>query len=212
MEIKAIVVHHTGVIQNLSDDAIVRGIREYTAARYNGKFPNEYHYIIGKTGKLYKEADHNTVLPHCGRDEYVEEDRWPTGVYNQNSLAVCVIGNMSVQTMPQAQYNILIKTLKELKKQYMRAWILLHREIARTECPGSKFPAAKMLADIKGPIPTPDPIIKPVPWYKPAVDFVIQEGYMTGGTPAEGFEPERALTRAEMAQILYNLSKKGVIR
>lgn len=44
-------------------------------------------------------------------------------------------------------------------------------------------------------------------WYEKAVDFVTDEGYMSGF--ADGtFRPEQPLTRAQLAQVLYNIMQK----
>ena len=47
--------------------------------------------------------------------------------------------------------------------------------------------------------------LKTSAWYHHSVDFVIANGYMCGD-PDGAFRPEEALTRGEMAQILYNLA------
>ena len=44
-------------------------------------------------------------------------------------------------------------------------------------------------------------------WYYKAVQHVYNAGLMNG-TSADTFEPEKTLTRAEMAQVLVNLCKK----
>ena len=49
--------------------------------------------------------------------------------------------------------------------------------------------------------------VSPDEWYYKAVRHVYNAGLMNG-TSDDTFEPERPLTRAEMAQILMNLSRK----
>lgn len=44
-------------------------------------------------------------------------------------------------------------------------------------------------------------------WYYKAIKYMYSAGLMQG-TSADSFEPERAMTRAEFAQALYNLCKK----
>ena len=44
-------------------------------------------------------------------------------------------------------------------------------------------------------------------WYRGAVDYVVQRGYMVGAT-ANTFNPEGAVTRAQIAQIFYAMNGK----
>lgn len=41
-------------------------------------------------------------------------------------------------------------------------------------------------------------------WYEKAIAFVTEQGYMQG-SGGNKFEPEKPLTRAQMAQVLYNI-------
>lgn len=43
-------------------------------------------------------------------------------------------------------------------------------------------------------------------WYKEAIDYVVEKGYMKGVSEDE-FKPDSPLTRAQLAQVLYNLEK-----
>jgi len=47
-------------------------------------------------------------------------------------------------------------------------------------------------------------------WYTAAVNWVKAHGVMSG-TTGSTFEPNRPVTRAELAQVVYNLSKQGLI-
>ena len=56
----------------------------------------------------------------------------------------------------------------------------------------------------------PDRIFEDVPsdaWYADSVAYCAKTGLMNGVSDEE-FEPNRAVTRAELAAILYRLSKK----
>ena len=44
-------------------------------------------------------------------------------------------------------------------------------------------------------------------WYRGAVDYVLQRGYMVGATNNQ-FNPEGAVTRAQIAQIFYAMNGK----
>ena len=44
-------------------------------------------------------------------------------------------------------------------------------------------------------------------WYRSAVDYVVQRGYMVGATNNQ-FNPEGAVTRAQIAQIFYAMNGK----
>ena len=45
-------------------------------------------------------------------------------------------------------------------------------------------------------------------WYRGAVDYVLQRGYMVGATNNQ-FNPEGAVTRAQIAQIFYAMNEKA---
>ena len=46
-------------------------------------------------------------------------------------------------------------------------------------------------------------------WYRDAVDYVVQRGYMVGAS-ANRFNPEGGVTRAQICQILYAMNDKPV--
>ena len=44
-------------------------------------------------------------------------------------------------------------------------------------------------------------------WYSEAIKYVVEKGYMQGVSETE-FKPESPLTRAQLAQVLYNIDMK----
>ena len=70
-------------------------------------------------------------------------------------------------------------------------------EVLDVECPSADYPDIDHNA-----------------WYHEAVDWAVQTGTMTGyeaGDLAGSFGPDRALTRAEMAQLLYNQAGRPTV-
>lgn len=49
--------------------------------------------------------------------------------------------------------------------------------------------------------------VKSTAWYSKAVNSVVDRGLM-GGYPDGTFKPDKPVTRAELAQVLYNLIKQ----
>lgn len=146
MNVKAIVLHHTGTsIGSVGDGSdIVKSIENTVKVKYNGQYKSSYHLLVGPTGKVFEGQAIGTVAPHCGIDEgdYYQDY---SGVNNQNSIAVCAIGNFQVNMMPEAQIKALGDTLRRLRSSYTyKPFFKLHRELVNTSCPGINYPYAKI--------------------------------------------------------------------
>ncbi len=211
MNIKAFVLHHTatgtGRIEDGSD--IVESMRRYANQQSKGRFQHFYHRLIGPKGHIFAPLPWETVAPHCGIDagDRVQD---PSGVTNQNSIAICCIGNFEEHTMPEAQYQALLKICIEGKKLYPHAFFKLHRELVATACPGRYFTHTKLFNDIKREQKT----IMDVPshaWFSKAVHYCLDRNLMQLDEN-QRFHPHRALTRAEMAQVLFNLRPIPIVR
>lgn len=148
MNVKAIVLHHTGTsIGSVGDGSdIARSIENTVKVKYNGQYKSSYHLLVGPTGKVFEGQPLGTVAPHCGIDagDYYQD---PSGVNNQNSLAICAIGNFQGEGnyMPEAQSQAIGLSIKRLRETYQnKPFIKLHRELVNTSCPGINYPYAKI--------------------------------------------------------------------
>lgn len=204
-EIKAIILHNLGGAQfGAKNGKDVMDMLVKEASNYNGKwFPNMYHYIISQDGTLWIGANEDVTLPQCGRDI---GDYSPSGVFNQNSIAVCCMGNFNIEKMGQTQYNKLVNVCKDLKKKFPKAFFKLHNEIANTDCPGKNYPYVKLFADVLGGGSVNFKDIDQSRWSYPAIKKVYELGLMKGDGDGS-FRPLDELTREEVAQIMYNLLK-----
>ena len=148
MNVKAIVCHHTGTsIGSVGDGSdIARSIENTVKVKYGGKYKSSYHILVGPTGKVFEGQRIGTVAPHCGIDEgdYYQD---VSGVNNQNSIAICAIGNFQGEGnyMPEAQAQAIGLAIKRLRETYQnKPFIKLHRELVNTSCPGINYPYAKI--------------------------------------------------------------------
>jgi len=138
---KRIVIHHSG--SSLDTAASMDRYHREERHMENGL---AYHFVIGngnKThdGEIYAGTRWKKQLPggHL-RSEF----------QNRSSIGICLVGNFDMGVPSEKQ----MKTLCALVTYLMdrcdigKKSVLTHREInvKPTECPGSKFPTAKVLA------------------------------------------------------------------
>lgn len=89
-----------------------------------------YHYVIGGDGQIYKCQPATIVSYH-------------SGMGNQKSIGICLVGNMDVQRPTPEQQAALRWLLQELMGAYSipTRRVIGHREVsgARTNCPGKNL-------------------------------------------------------------------------
>ncbi len=190
----AIVLHHSASSLYTSWEAIKQvGINQHGIP--------DYHFGVDYKGIIYKGADITQVCAHCGIDD--GDIPKYTGVTNQNSLAICAIGNFETQTMNQSQINGIVQCIKNIKAVYPGVFIKLHRELVPTACPGKNYPYEKILELLKVTMNFKD--VQITRWSYPAIKKVYDLGIMKGDE--NGFRPLDKVTREEIAQIIFNLLK-----
>lgn len=120
-EIRFLVIHHS---QRDKD------CMEFIKVRHKQKRGWEdigYHYIIEKNGNLKKGRDEKFMGAHVKG-------------YNQNSISICLIGNLDENSSTKKQFKTLIKFLKKKMKKYdiPNERIVGHREFPNVKktCPG----------------------------------------------------------------------------
>lgn len=152
------------------------------AKPYHIKGYETYAYAIkSKKYDAVKRAIYENQTPVLG-----------DAVFKQGSHAVCIIG-----------WNDKKQTFKILN-----SWGENWGDHGIGDIAYSKLDKGYLLIDAENSdrlMPFRD--VSPDEWYYKAVKHVYNAGLMNG-TSEDTFEPERPLTRAEMAQILMNLSRK----
>lgn len=117
-----IVLHHSVTPQTWDKTKTMANIK----GSHGGTSP--YHHVIGKDW-MYADPNMQEVKFHAGN--------YPV---NLESVAVCLAGNFTVDTLTVYQKNNLRTTLKQWMQQYgiKRVNIKLHREVRLqpTACPG----------------------------------------------------------------------------
>ncbi len=207
MKIKAIVLHHTATGTGQSGDGadIVDALSRWAIDQSKGKYHHFYHTLIGPTGRRFNALSWDKVAPHCGIDRgdpHVD----PSGVNNQNSIAIACIGNFELYSMPEAQFQTLLQVCRETKKQYSGILFKLHRELVKTLCPGKRFPYQDLfqkLSQLKPHITD----LSEKSWYEKAVRYCVEKGLMKVDEN-QCFRPDHNVTRSELAQVIYNLLQR----
>jgi N-acetyl-anhydromuramyl-L-alanine amidase AmpD len=136
----AIVLHHAASSKYASIQDIANvGIRQHGIP--------DYHFIVDYKGNFQNVLPMTEVAAHCGLDigEYSE-----SGVYNQNSIAICAIGNFETEIMPELQINGIVKCIRNIRIKYPKLFIKLHRELVNTACPGKNYPFKEILKRLEG--------------------------------------------------------------
>lgn len=137
--IKAIVIHHMG--DGLSPKVSI--LKRWNPFGY--QFP-EYDIGIEANGTIRKGRPLNYQGAHCVSDKppYNQKgDNW----WNKNSIGIGLAGDFTIFPMPQAQFDALVKLVKQLMAQYNLTLdnVYPHCQISKTACPGctyNKVPSA----------------------------------------------------------------------
>ena len=130
----AITVHHSVTAEQL--EAEVWNMIKNIGISQRGV--PDYHYGVGASGNIYTGCPLDTVAAHCGLD--MGEDYSKYGVYNQNSFAICAIGNFEANRMKEAQINGIVKCIKSILLKYPGLRIYKHKQLVPTACPGRYYP------------------------------------------------------------------------
>ena len=139
----------------------------------------DYHWLVDQDGKVYKGQDEKMVSFHSGINEI-----------NDQSIAICAIGNFQEYGMNVKQFTGLLQTIMIVKKRYPKAIIVRHRDIVSTDCPGSFYPIEKITKFVN----IQD--LNPASWdFKYVVPMLFYGHYSV----SEKIYPDKPLTRAEYA-------------
>ena len=122
-----IVLHHSA-----SADVAAAEIHSWHRAK--GWAGIGYHFVIRKDGSIERGRPQETIGAHAG-----------AGV-NGCSIGICLCGNFMQELPSDEQLVSLVELVVWLQRYYRAAdgtelEVILHREVAATECPGNSFPA-----------------------------------------------------------------------
>ena len=120
-----IVVHHSA-----SPDVPAHMIHNWHCKR--GWSGIGYHFIIRKDGSIERGRPQQTIGAHAGKN------------YNGNSIGICLCGNFMKEKPDIRQIASLRQLIIWLNQRYQSQnpaglEIKLHREVAKTSCPGDLF-------------------------------------------------------------------------
>ena len=127
--IQAIVIHHMGDGKPPGESILNRW------NPYNYQYP-EYDFGIEADGTIRVGRPLNIIGAHCQSDipPFSERgDNW----WNKNSIGIGLAGDFTLYAMQWAQYEALLKLVRELMAKYNVSEIRAHKEVTRTACPGN---------------------------------------------------------------------------
>jgi len=199
----AIVLHHS-VTRQTPEEQTWEQIKNQGIEKHG--YP-DYHFGVGASGKIYQGCPIDTVSAHCGID-INDKPQHSSKVNNWNSLAICAIGNFEEQAMGEPQILGIVQCIQNIRKQYPGLFLMLHKELIATACPGRLYPYQKIFALLKGETAANTSPFKDVEtkrWSYPAIRKVYDLGIMKGDE--FGFRPNDPITREEAAQMIANTLK-----
>lgn len=201
--IRYIVVHYTAGSNDTAENNGVYFSRNDVGA--------SAHYFVDENETVQSVAD-NVVAWHCGAKTYYHKT-----CRNNNSLGVEICtkktqnGVYYLDTKAMDNAAALVWHLMEKYKIPLDN-VVRHYDVTHKDCP------APMVGDGEGLwklfkeriMEMPDRLfedVAPDAWYAKSVEFCVESGLMNGVGDGK-FEPNRPVTRAEIATILHRLSKK----
>jgi N-acetyl-anhydromuramyl-L-alanine amidase AmpD len=155
-----------------------------------------YAYFVSKDGEVYQGRPPDAIGAHCKN-------------YNARSVGICAEGDYETEQMPGYQKNAIVSLLVWLKKQYPNAKIVGHRDLFPTACPGRNYPFLEILEAVKVKVLFKEVagLFKDVPdnhWAKGSIERLAKLGLLKGD-PKGNFQPDKPLTRAQLAAVLDRL-------
>ena len=132
---KTITLHHSATLQGNAETFD----RNHRSRKMGGLF---YHFVIGNgSGSGDGEIE---VGWRWSKQRYVERPF---------DIQICLVGDFNRQNVSQAQFSTLVKLISILRRQYGIPLnrIRRHQDIEgkATECPGSDFPFARLISELK---------------------------------------------------------------
>lgn len=201
--IRYIVVHYTaGNNDTAENNGVYFGRNDVGASA---------HYFVDENEVVQSVPD-NVIAWHCGANKY-----YHANCRNNNSLGVeiCTKKNKSgvyyLDTKAMDRASVLVWYLME-KYQIPLDHVVRHYDVTHKDCPAPMVGEGENLWKLfkERIMEAPDRLfddVAPDAWYAKSVEFCVENGLMNG--VGEGrFEPNRAVTRAEIATILHRLSQK----
>jgi hypothetical protein len=205
-----IIVHHSLTADNLMLDNFT-AIKNYHI-KTNGWSDIGYHRVL--------ESDKGKLVVKQGRAFAKDGAHCKEQSMNTKSIGFCIVGNFDIAPPTEEVYRAAAKEIKDLRAKFGDLPIDPHGKYATYKsCPGTKFDMAYLekLSREKEPntvkpnvvtptIPTEVNDVSQNHWAYAAIEVVKKTGIMSG-SPNGDFSPEAPVTRAQLAQTIFNLLK-----
>lgn len=197
-----IVVHYTAGLNDTAEDNGICFSRMDAQA--------SAHYFVDEN-EIVRSVPDDVVAWHCGASHY-----YHPACRNSNSIGVEICskykdGEYYFDTVAVDNAAVLVYELME-KYQVPLQNVLRHYDVTRKMCPAPFVGEGSGLWTMfkERVMEVPDRIfddVAPDAWYADDVEYCFKAGLLNGVGDGK-FEPNRPVTRAEMAAILHRLAKK----
>lgn len=178
---KRIIIHHAAS----AGDVSAATIHQWHLDR--GWIGCGYHYVIRFDGTIERGRPEHVIGSHAG----------PTA--NGDSIGICLTGHLTKHDPTEAQVSALVWLIRDIYRRYGELEIVGHEEIMPTDCPGKRFPWARIRQMLKGDVAVT--MFKDIVnhWAKGDIEWLAKRGLLAR---AENFRPNDAITRAETAVLI----------
>jgi hypothetical protein len=162
-----------------------------------------YNIIIERDGALGK------VVAKWGRPLGMQGAHCSSARRNFNAVGICFVGDYDIdsgETLTQEHFEVAREVILAIECALGTTLIHERHNLHATykTCPGSAFPFKELINYITAaPLNYKD--VSADAWYHDAVLFNIKHRLMVGD--GDTFRPDEPMTRAEQAQVNYNLLK-----
>lgn len=187
-------------------------------AKGNGVYFNENdvkasaHYFVDEN-EIVQSVPDDVVAWHCGASKYYHAD-----CRNGNSIGVEICTKKSkngvyyLDTKAMDNAATLIFYLME-KYQIPLDNIVRHYDVTHKDCPAPMVGEGESIWNLfkERIMEVPDRLFDDVPldaWYADNVEYCVKHGLMNGVVERE-FQPNRPVTRAELATVLKRIDERG---
>ena len=193
------VIHHSSTLSEYKAEKVLEVHLAKGYATYG------YNKLVEPDGKVVQGRDKK----YRGAHTYVEKGKTEADrqYWNEHALGYCLVWDGEAKEFPEVMYKALAKEL--YKDGFTAAQVCLHKEVDATVCPGKYFDKGKLInylnkewqgfvereKDYKGH------------YFEREIEDAKKLGLLFGRDEYT-FEPDKPVTRAELAAALSRLYKK----
>ncbi len=141
---KYLVIHHSATDTSVEATTLIRRSLHFARSQQYAQelkrkgYKADYHWYITPEGACVEGQPVHLNSCHAFHDDY-----------NNQSLAVCLIGNIEKHRPSEKQYRTLVRLGITARKSYPGIQFLKHSDLVRTACPGKLLTWEALMKDIQ---------------------------------------------------------------